>query len=154
MSFRPSTAEPAAKVEPEQAEPVAAVPDASSQVGGEPLELTETAAQADAQPEAADAANEELVLGAEAIVATPPKTFSDDAYGAPQAQPAEESRRRWLAPGTEAEGAPAQAAPKVKLGGTLFERMSNAARGASRDEAGEADAAVDIPRFLHRQNNQ
>jgi cell division protein FtsZ len=44
----------------------------------------------------------------------------------------------------------------VKLGGTLFERMSNAARGAQRDEnaQGGSDSSLDIPRFLHRQNNQ
>ena len=65
-------------------------------------------------------------------------------------------RRRWLAPGSEAaEPAPAPA-PRVKLGGTLFERMSNAARGAQREDAaeGEEPPALDIPRFLHRQNNQ
>ena len=62
---------------------------------------------------------------------------------------------RWLAPG--AEGAPegVPAAPRVKLGGTLFERMSNAARGAAKDDADTAPQdPLDIPRFLHRQNNQ
>ncbi len=45
-------------------------------------------------------------------------------------------------------------------GGTLFERMSNIARGASKaqiDEDGESDHRrdpIDIPRFLNRQNNQ
>ena len=144
VSFRPSTAEPAQPAP--MAEPVAPVPDAA-----EPLELTQAAQPAQAEPEVADAANEELVLGAEAIVAQPAKTFSDDGYDAPAA---EEPRRRWLAPGSEAEAAPAQPTPRVKLGGTLFERMSNAARGAPREEADNGDAAVDIPRFLHRQNNQ
>jgi cell division protein FtsZ len=33
--------------------------------------------------------------------------------------------------------------------------MSNAARGASRDESeDDAKEPLDIPRFLHRQNNQ
>jgi cell division protein FtsZ len=34
--------------------------------------------------------------------------------------------------------------------------MSNAARGAQRDENGQGgpDSSLDIPRFLHRQNNQ
>jgi cell division protein FtsZ len=33
--------------------------------------------------------------------------------------------------------------------------MSNAARGAPRDEGAPADPEpLDIPRFLHRQNNQ
>jgi len=44
-------------------------------------------------------------------------------------------------------------------GGTLFERMSNIARGAPKaqideDEAGYKQAPIDIPRFLNRQNNQ
>ena len=45
-------------------------------------------------------------------------------------------------------------------GGTLFERMSNIARGAPKaqiDEEGESDYRrdpIDIPRFLNRQNNQ
>src|SRR5438105_2954674 len=45
-------------------------------------------------------------------------------------------------------------------GGTLFERMSNIARGAPKaqiDEDGESDHRrdpIDIPRFLNRQNNQ
>jgi cell division protein FtsZ len=38
----------------------------------------------------------------------------------------------------------------------LFERMSNVTRGAARDEDGDRDDKdpLDIPRFLHRQNNQ
>ena len=51
--------------------------------------------------------------------------------------------------------------PKLASGGgTLFERMSNIARGAAQAEAtdGEAPAIrrepLDIPRFLNRQNNQ
>jgi cell division protein FtsZ len=45
-------------------------------------------------------------------------------------------------------------------GGTLFERMSNIARGASKaqiEDEGESDYRrdpIDIPRFLNRQNNQ
>ena len=144
-TFRPGGAQQAAPVE--QA-PVAVEP-----VAEEPLELTTAA---DLAPETADAADEELVLGAEAIVAQPPKTYSDDAYAAPQPQPAEPqpTGRRWLAPGTEAEAAPTQPTPRVKLGGTLFERMSNAARGAPREDSGAGGEAVDIPRFLHRQGNQ
>ena len=150
VSFRPSTAEPAqpASAPIQDIDPVAPVSEAA-----EPLELTESTQPAEGVPETADAANEELVLGAEAIVAQPPKTFADDGFSAPAAPSAEEPRRRWLAPGSETEAAPAQPTPRVKLGGTLFERMSNAARGASRDE-GEGDGSVDIPRFLHRQNNQ
>jgi cell division protein FtsZ len=42
----------------------------------------------------------------------------------------------------------------VKLGGTLFERMQNASRGTQRKEEEEGKDSLDIPRFLHRQNNQ
>jgi cell division protein FtsZ len=41
-------------------------------------------------------------------------------------------------------------------GGTLFERMSNIARGAAKvdpDTEAKSDP-LDIPRFLNRQNNQ
>ena len=136
QSFRPSDAKPAVAPEPE--------PAAASEE--EPLELAQVADEA---PETADAADEELVLGAEAIVAQPPKVFNDDAYGAP---PADSPSRFRLATGNEAEGG--QPTPKVKLGGTLFERMSNAARGTAREEAPAGEEAVDIPRFLHRQGNQ
>ena len=47
-------------------------------------------------------------------------------------------------------------------GGTLFERMSNIARGAPKaldEDEGDAEPGfrrepIDIPRFLNRQNNQ
>ncbi|MES2904747.1 MAG: cell division protein FtsZ, partial [Pseudomonadota bacterium] len=52
--------------------------------------------------------------------------------------------------------------PKIATGGgTLFERMSNIARGAAQAEGNDGEAApsfrrepLDIPRFLNRQNNQ
>ena len=151
----PAAAAPAAPAEPApQPEPVAAE---------QPLDLTAgDAIKADAAPEVADASNEELVLGAETIVSQPPRTFTDEPFGkaSPAALPAGEEgagRRRWLSPGNEVPAAEAEPAaqPRVKLGGTLFERMSNAARGASRDEAeDDAKEPLDIPRFLHRQNNQ
>ncbi|ONF97250.1 cell division protein FtsZ [Sphingomonas jeddahensis] len=107
-----------------------------------------------------EAAGDELLLGSDTVVpptsaapqqAAPqqsaqPRVFGDDdTGGAP--------RRRWLSGGGEAaEDVPAQ--PRVKLGGTLFERMQNASRGAPRGEEEEGKDALDIPRFLHRQNNQ
>ncbi|HEV2043111.1 MAG TPA: cell division protein FtsZ [Sphingomicrobium sp.] len=64
----------------------------------------------------------------------------------------------------EETGNPATDTDKPKLapgGGTLFERMSNIARGAAQAESQDGDAApsfrrepLDIPRFLNRQNNQ
>ncbi|KQU62157.1 cell division protein FtsZ [Sphingomonas sp. Leaf339] len=160
-SFRPST-EPAA-VQPAPA-PTPAAPPAAA------------AAPADSSGD-----GDELVLGADTIVTPPapppaapavpryadavpvpapipaPATAAAPTLGAPMPAADEGGmRRRWIAPGNDVPAAaePA-AAPRVKLGGTLFERMSNAARGAAReDDDKPADPPVDIPRFLHRQNNQ
>ncbi|HVE00575.1 MAG TPA: cell division protein FtsZ [Sphingomicrobium sp.] len=49
--------------------------------------------------------------------------------------------------------------PTTAGGGTLFERMSNIARGAPKAQLDEEDdeyrpEPIDIPRFLNRQNNQ
>ena len=56
--------------------------------------------------------------------------------------------------------APDRAAPRISTGGTLFERMSNLSRGLGRsddDDSEEKDSAapgaLNIPRFLDRQNN-
>jgi cell division protein FtsZ len=54
-------------------------------------------------------------------------------------------------PAAEPERAPPRIAP---LGGTLFERMSNIARGAAKSEESGSSDPLDIPRFLNRQNNQ
>jgi cell division protein FtsZ len=65
-------------------------------------------------------------------------------------------RSRWLSGGSakaEPAGDAAPGGPRVKLGGTLFERMSNVTRGAAKDDDDGGDAP-DIPRFLPRQNNQ
>jgi len=99
---------------------------------------------------------DELVLGSEEMVEVPAE--------------APASKYSWLKPDPKAEvvpevapieaapveTAPAEAAPRVALGGgTLFERMSNIARGNAKadHEEGKADP-LDIPRFLNRQNNQ
>ncbi|WP_203310603.1 cell division protein FtsZ [Sphingomonas beigongshangi] len=165
-SFRPTAATQQAPAAPapaqaDPAQPVAAPAPSVSfapAADAEPLDLTQN--EAVGSPQAA-APDDELVLGAETIVppAAPaaPRAYGDDAYAtprAPAAAPADDGgRRRWIAPGSEAtpEAAPQ---PRVKLGGTLFERMSNAARGAQREEAGDDKEPLDIPRFLHRQNNQ
>ena len=100
---------------------------------------------------AASASDDELLLGSDAILpeqgAAPQPAQAQD--GGDQDAP----RRRFLAP-EGAEEAPPQ--PRVKLGGTLFERMQNATRGAPRtggDAPGDTPG-TDLPRFLHRQNNQ
>ena len=155
-SFRPTGTGEAAAPAPSvsfSAPPAAAQP--------EPLDLNASdAVQADARPETADAADDELVLGAETIVPQPPKASASEPFGAaaPARAPAADAtagRRPWIAPGSEAAAPDAAPQPRVKLGGTLFERMSNAARGPARDEAeGDGKEPLDIPRFLHRQNNQ
>ena len=168
QSFRPAASVTAPTVAAQQPAPVAATPVTSNAraaapapADDEPLDLaTAEAVAADAQPEVADAANEELVLGAETIVPMPPSPMNDGyaGQGAPAQPPVagadDGARRRWLAPGNEAAVDPVPAAPRVKMGGTLFERMSNAARGAQREEPAADKDAIDIPRFLHRQNNQ
>ena len=151
VSFRPSA--PAPTPAPAAAPAPEAVPQPASEP--EPVQAIDAAPAQD---------EDELVLGADAVV-TPPARSYDDVPAAPAPAPAPAAdvqggdaggaRRRWLSPGSEAAPEPAPA-PRVKLGGTLFERMSNAARGAQRDEPETGDSAepLDIPRFLHRQNNQ
>jgi len=81
--------------------------------------------------------DEELLLGADDILTTP--------VGAPPIHPTEDEDE------TDA--------PTASGGGTLFERMSNIARGAPKaqieeDEPSYKREPIDIPRFLNRQNNQ
>jgi cell division protein FtsZ len=81
--------------------------------------------------------DEELLLGADDILTSP--------VGVPPINPPEDEDE------TEA--------PAANTGGTLFERMSNIARGAPKaqiqeDEPNYKREPIDIPRFLNRQNNQ
>jgi cell division protein FtsZ len=82
--------------------------------------------------------DDELLLGADDILTSP--------VGAPPIAP----------PDDEAD---TDEAPASGGGGTLFERMSNIARGAPKaqideDETSYSSDPIDIPRFLNRQNNQ
>ncbi|HEU4499995.1 MAG TPA: cell division protein FtsZ [Sphingomicrobium sp.] len=101
----------------------------------EPLDLT-----------ADDEAGDELLLDSEDILADP-------VLGTPIAPPIDDEDL--AATGTT--GAPA---PAAKESGTLFERMSNIARGAAQAKVEDEPAPsfrrepLDIPRFLNRQNNQ
>ncbi len=67
---------------------------------------------------------------------------------------------KWLKPEAEAVAAPVHAEPAPRVaqgGGTLFERMSNIARGNAKADlldGVEKSDPLDIPRFLNRQNNQ
>jgi cell division protein FtsZ len=81
--------------------------------------------------------DDELLLGADDILTSP--------VGAPPIAPPEDD--------AETDE------PTTSGGGTLFERMSNIARGAPKaqideDESGYRSDPIDIPRFLNRQNNQ
>jgi cell division protein FtsZ len=104
------------------------------------IEQDETLPEATAEDDGGD----ELVLD------------SDDILTQPVGKPP-------IAPPTDEEiAAPAPVPAATAGGGTLFERMSNIARGAPKaqldgDEAkdpGGHEAPIDIPRFLNRQSNQ
>ena len=107
----------------------------------QPAAVPQPAEMADeAAPEAASPApdgDDELLLGADDILTAP--------VGAPPIDPPEDE--------DESE------APTAGGGGTLFERMSNIARGAPKAQIDEEETnykrePLDIPRFLNRQNNQ
>jgi len=119
----------------------------SEEAAAEPAELELQASD--------EAGEDELLLGDMEMVA--------EDEPAAEEQPLPAGRRSWLTGEAEEEAAPAPA-PKV-AGGTLFERMSNIARGAAKaqvDEESQSPAPrmrpardpLDIPRFLNRQNNQ
>ena len=91
----------------------------------------------DVEITAEDEDGDELLLGNDDIFTSP--------VGAPPINPPDDE--------DEAEQ------PTAAAGGTLFERMSNIARGAPKaqideDESGYRSDPIDIPRFLNRQNNQ
>ena len=74
-------------------------------------------------------------------------------------RPAPPATRSWI--DRRAKRRPRPTAKPAREGGTLFERMSNIARGAAKAQVEEEPQAaprsrdpLDIPRFLGRQNNQ
>jgi len=152
-SFAPAAPEPApaAEAEPEHAaEPEAFEPEApAAEAGSDELVLDNAHAVVEDEPVAAPRA---------------PIVFDDEPEVAVEPAPEVPQRRRWLSPGAPTEaaapapaeeaGEPAPPAPRVKLGGTLFERMSSVTRGAAKEEEPTDKDPLDIPRFLHRQNNQ
>ncbi len=115
-------------------------------------DLTPPTTIADEAPTAvaAEAEDGELVLGSEeAVTEFAPKPIAAD----PELGPDQNIRRRWLTGGGSAEESEPEAAKKP--GGTLFERMSGRApRTEDVPDAAAKDVSLDIPRFLHRQNNQ
>jgi len=100
-----------------------------------PAPEPETAIEEAPETDASDDESDELLLDADDILTSP--------VGAPPIAPPEDE---------DTTEAPAG-------GGTLFERMSNIARGAPKAQIDEGEAdyrrePIDIPRFLNRQNNQ
>jgi cell division protein FtsZ len=97
-------------------------------------------------------AGDELLLGDDSILTSPPE---------PNPVPPSDGTRSWLSRTRESQPEPqaAKAKKAESSGGTLFERMSSLARGASKAQVEEESDSLrsrdplDIPRFLNRQNN-
>jgi cell division protein FtsZ len=119
----------------------------------------ETAPQADSGDDeplelGTDDETDELVLDSDDILTQP-------VGAAPIAPPVDEDMDPEAAEQAEAPAAGDEAPKVARDSGTLFERMSNIARGAAQAQ-GEGEEPVpsfrreplDIPRFLNRQNNQ
>ncbi len=109
---------------------------------------------AEAEPESASEAVRSFTD--DAVTDTPDELLLDetilsDPLAAIVAEPSR-AGSLWLKTGT----APEKTVTDLKPGGgTLFERMSNIARGAAKVETAEdMKDPLDIPRFLNRQNNQ
>jgi cell division protein FtsZ len=108
--------------------------------GAAPVQAAPAASIGEETADEASAGDEEggdeLLLDAEDILTSP-------VGGAPIAPPMDDEEA---------------AQPAANAGGTLFERMSNIARGAPKVGGDEAvdyrKEPIDIPRFLNRQNNQ
>jgi len=136
--------------------------EATETVAATDLDLTEPAETAtdeltlDAVAEEAD--TDELLLDAGAMLDEEDggEAFvEEDLVGGAETAPP--GNRGWIT----GEETAAPAAPKpAREGGTLFERMSNIARGAAKAQVEEEETPartrdpLDIPRFLGRQNNQ
>jgi len=116
-------------------QPAAAIDDDTS-----PLELT------------SEVEGDELMLDADDILTSP-------VSGAPIAPPADDNMDG-IDDGEDLTANAPEAPKAARDSGTLFERMSNIARGAAKAQAEDEEAPtyrrepIDIPRFLNRQNNQ
>ena len=118
-------------------------------------DMTDTTDMADDDEDTLDLADsdegEELILETDDIL-----TSVTSAPFAPPTDEIEEVESELDMPAAE------EAEPKIaRESGTLFERMSNIARGAAKAQVDEDDSTpgfrrepIDIPRFLNRQNNQ
>jgi cell division protein FtsZ len=139
MAAAPVVAEPETIAEAPQPAPITAGSNDPTLLDLAPVTFDDT-----------DQGGDELLLDAGSMMAT------DE----PKAEPAVNGSRSWIGP------IPDEEAPQPTVrrdGGTLFERMSNIARGAAKAQVDEEPQApmrangrdpLDIPRFLNRQNNQ
>ncbi|HEY0148943.1 MAG TPA: cell division protein FtsZ, partial [Allosphingosinicella sp.] len=151
-----------------EAKPAAAAPEPVAETAAAEAEaqssLTELdlGASAEAEPleldtQAADGDGDELLLDTGNMLGDEQggESFIEDDFSGPEAKAP--GTRSWI---TGEESAAAPARPAKAAGGTLFERMSNIARGADKAQVEEEPAPrlrrepLDIPRFLGRQNNQ
>ena len=126
-----------------RAEPAPAIEPAAKAVDEDRIVLE--APEAPAEPlELTTLFNDELMLQPEAAMPTPAPEAKPEDVPEPQAS------RRWVAD-------PEPVRRPSAAGATLFERMSNIARGAAKAQVEPEDSATessDIPRFLNRQSNQ
>lgn len=127
---------------PEAPAPASSAPAAAEEAGNDDtLELG-----------AEQEAGEELLLDNEDILTPPP-------VAPPASQPSDAQPNTAQPVAAEWEE-PARPRVQQRDSGTLFERMSNIARGAAKVEDGSSvqpsvrREPLDIPRFLNRQNNQ
>jgi cell division protein FtsZ len=119
-----------------------------------PPALTEdtTTAEDDTLDLTGDDDSDELLLDSDDILTSP-------VSGAPIAPPADDDMAD-LDMTEDMTGSEVEPPKATREGGTLFERMSNIARGAAKAQAGDEETPelrrepIDIPRFLNRQNNQ
>jgi cell division protein FtsZ len=118
-----------------------------------PAPVVEDNAPFDLTTEADDGETDELLLDSDDILTSP-------VGSAPIAPPADDDID--TTEPTAAMAGDEPATPRVaRETGTLFERMSNIARGAAKAQVDEEESEpgirreqIDIPRFLNRQNNQ
>ena len=140
--------EPAAPTAPEpMPEPVAETRRVPEPYQPEPEPQPAPAPRFTAPPAAQEP--DELLLGSENAV----PERAPEPQPAPAPAPELGSRRRWLTGASDEVEAAPEPRPGRRAGGTLFERMASASRGAAKSDDEDKDP-LDIPRFLRSQNNQ
>ncbi len=161
MLSEPVMSDPIVEAPPavlEAPEPVmeVAVPDVTAPEPVAEVEVVEPAPEIAPEPEQVAeimSYEDDAVLELEASVDNDELILDNQTQAEPITHPL---RRGWMESETADAAEPEKPAPRVATaGGTLFERMSNIARGAAKAGSDEASTdPLDIPRFLNRQNNQ